>query len=234
MRSVVALQAISYTLLYFPIVDDLMFERRKKGKEKPKHSMTIIQVENPGPNDTKKPEQQNRPSPGLPGVQPTPSSPFSILPNGSAAATRSVAVNSMVSLSRSVEVATRSALAPEKSIDPPLTPAMFAERWPSVNPTTKSEFHTNTKKRVSNDMQGDEPNIPRKHTQRYAEHNDTRKVALFPSRSKSPSIPSAGVKTKNVVVWPKLRKSSVELSTESQITAIPQAEPGKYIAACPY
>ena len=175
--------------------------RRKQGKDKENakdsSSVTAVEVKNPWPNGTNKPiRHQDKISSGFEGVRPTSS-------NSSAASVRSVKSHSVDSVSPS----TRSALAPEESIDPSFSPMSSHSMGSNPKRNTKGPL-----KHVDSIMQGDEPNVPR-HTRRNAEHNDTRiEISVLPPLQLSKS-PLDDVKTKNMLMGLDARGVPEEMTT---------------------
>lgn len=167
------------------LIIELEHVKQNQKKENPRGSIRV-EVKDPPwtTNGTRKPEQQNKPSVGFRGVQPTPPSPYSSSPY-SHAAIRSAITNSLDTFSHSVVASAGSGLEPGESVEPSVTVKVSAEFSRTVERKTGGV-----------EPQGDRPKIPR-HIKRHAEQNRTTgKNATVSVDSPKPE-PSGGSITKH-------------------------------------
>lgn len=193
---------------------DHLIIKESKENDKPKSSLTIIKEENPWSDDKKKPKHHDdtftvdkehlnvtASSLGFPSRNQAPSSSFSTKANG-ASAQMTISSHSMVLVSPSVEASSISTSGLPNSVSPSYTPTMPA-KWESPPPppkvprtkaTAKTKFDTITKKQSSHEMQGDDGNVPRRHT-RSTDQNITITAASLKQRAASSVSPSEHVVT---------------------------------------
>ena len=157
---------------------ELKHVKRNRKTEKPSGSLRV-EVKDPTwtTNGTGKPKQQNKPSVGFLGVQPTPPSPYSSSPYSHAA------IRSVISNSHSVVTSTGSGLEPGESVEP------------SVTAKVSAEFSRPVERKPGGVMKGDRPKIPR-HIKRNAEQKNRTKNAMISVDSLQPE-PSEGSITKH-------------------------------------